>query len=163
MLQSHDSRRSPGLRSPPPALAHQRWRQQVLGPPERRLPSPCVCTWVPPAPARQPASPWGARQCGRARCPTRASSRSCGGRPSSSRPDRLTPCRYRAMDKENKLAKLLIQEEPRRSGRPTYQQFKGLQADNTAITSIREVPRVCSFPEPCSLAHSVSESTDTKK
>lgn len=42
------------------------------------------------------------------------------------------------MDTENKLAKLLIQEEPRRSGRATYQQFKGLQADNKTIGSIRE-------------------------
>lgn len=67
------------------------------------------------------------------------------------------------MDKENKLAKLLIQEEPRRSGRATYQQFAGLQADIKAIRSIREVPRVCSFPEPCARADDVAESTDTKK
>lgn len=67
------------------------------------------------------------------------------------------------MGKENKLAKLLIQEEPRRSGRPTYQQFKRLQADNKAITSIREVPRVCRFPEPCSLATNVTESTRHKE
>lgn len=67
------------------------------------------------------------------------------------------------MDTENKLAKLLIQEEPRRSGRATYQLFKGLQADNKAIGSIREAARVCSFTEPCSLAEYVTESTDTKK
>lgn len=45
------------------------------------------------------------------------------------------------MDKEEiNLAKLLVQEEPRRSGRPTYQQFKGLQADDEANSSIREEP-----------------------
>lgn len=58
------------------------------------------------------------------------------------------------------MAKLLIQEEPRRSGRPTYQQFKGLQADDEANSSIREVPGcVCSFPDPCALNPPAQRST----
>ena len=80
-------RRTPGFPPPPPAVAPRRWRQhrRGLGPPERLPPSPGVCTWAAPAPAPRQASLSGARQCGRARCPTTASSRSCGGRPSWSR------------------------------------------------------------------------------
>lgn len=75
-------RDSLGLRSllpPPPPFPPPRAAPLCL--PARRPPSPGVCTWAPPAPAPRPASPWGAPRCARVRCRTRASSRSCGGRP----------------------------------------------------------------------------------
>lgn len=76
MSQSHA--RYPTRRSPPPPPAAPR----APAPSARRPPSPGVCAGAPPAPEPPPASLWGALRCGPARCPTRASLRSRGGRPS---------------------------------------------------------------------------------